>query len=696
MRRAAKPVARWTAREPAPCSLPSLEGVVREAAQRVEQASKVIQEDLYRLRQTSQYLQVLKSASSVSTTSSHTQTVGSTASNTCSANVSTRSKGTAAWTPKGGRSCTDVRDARKYMPSALQQGAQTRSAKFWRMRGALVAKARSLQSRLGERKQELTLPARSGANVCILFNGIGAFLESLKRVNMPLNAVHVNDWDDDAMQVTKKNFPFVSSDTSPRDAMDITEAHIVAMSPLDLFFASPPCTDLSPVKVDKRKGVDLRKGFGGPTGGLFRKTIDIWGWVKKHNPNVKFIIENVVFKDMPEWEEACTAFGGQPAELNAAHYSYTWRRRAYWNNFDVPDGWEVPLDNPGHVDHVLEDGRIMVNDHATTITASWLNNKGTDDSPFEWTRAPIKVRNLDGTESFLRPTEAEVLMGLPRDFTSLPGVGARKRLHMMGNCIDVHTLTHLMRHARLGPVHAEEVKVRNAWDGMWAAPIEERVGDKLTLDAAAMVQWLTPGACPSAEFTDDWLEACCHPTVETDYEEWASGAGLRYEGDRSTDVSAPNCASCYTATAEMRETIWDGVNKGHILGPYPKPPLAGLKTTPRALIDEMAKSGKYRPISSNNLPEGQAVNESIPGSPEPICLTGAAVGGGLCAASALVRGGAEACCVDGAEEEACAHKVHTEDRVRLTLVGGGSGLWCGESGCVVVADTPRGGALLQR
>ena len=112
-----------------------------------------------------------------------------------------------------------------------------------------------------------------------------------------------------------------------------------------------------------------------------------------------------------------------------------------------------------------------------------------------------------------------------------------------------------------------------------------------------------------------------HPTVEKDVVEWAHGADLRFEGDRLKDVAAPNCKSCYTEAAEMRKTIQEGIAVGHIFGPYVCPPLGGFKQTPRALIDEMEKSGKYRPISVNNMPKGQAVNEDIPDSPTPICLT---------------------------------------------------------------------------
>ena len=498
--------------------------------------------------------------------------------------------------------------------------ALTRSTEFWQIRQKLVMQATELQASLSARKPQVVLPRECGANVLVLFNGIGCFVEALRRLNFPIGKLYVNDWDDDAQAVMVDRFPEADVSSVPRDAENITEDDVRALGVLHVFFASPPCTDLAPVKLNKRTGEDHRAGFDGATGRLFRKTIEVWGWVRKHNPNCKFVVENCVFDDMPDWHEAAAGLGGEPTVMNAINYSYTWRKRAYWHNLQLPDGWDAPLVPPGHPNSVLVEGGTMINRSAPTITASWLR-KGTDAQPEEWTRCPLKVRTPGGAERFLKAEEAEALMGLPRGYTAVQGMTPRKRLHMLGNGIDVTTLVHLLRNLRLTDVHPEEVKVRERMDGEWANPIMEEVDKPLTLNAAAMAEWLTPGPCPGDKFTEDWVADCCHPTVAENVPEWAHGADLRYEGDRLTDVAAPNCASCYTAPGEMRNTVWDGVAKGHVLGPYPLPPLAGFKQTPRALIDEMEKSNKFRPISANNLPVGEAVNEAIPNAPDPICLT---------------------------------------------------------------------------
>ena len=76
----------------------------------------------------------------------------------------------------------------------------------------------------------------------------------------------------------------------------------------------------------------LRSGFEGKTGILFKQMVKIWRWVKKHNPDCAYFIENVVFDGMQEWEYIYDAFG-EPAVVNSKYRSFTARTRAYWTSF---------------------------------------------------------------------------------------------------------------------------------------------------------------------------------------------------------------------------------------------------------------------------------------------------------------------------------------------------------------------------
>ena len=63
--------------------------------------------------------------------------------------------------------------------------------------------------------------------------------------------------------------------------------------------------------------------------------VKIWRWVKQHNSDCDYFIENVVFDDMKEWEYIYDAFG-EPIVVNSKYQSFTARIRAYWTSFKIP------------------------------------------------------------------------------------------------------------------------------------------------------------------------------------------------------------------------------------------------------------------------------------------------------------------------------------------------------------------------
>ena len=506
------------------------------------------------------------------------------------------------------------------------RSAQHLSARLSSLRQRVMREAADAACNIASRATA-PKPEAPGITVASVFNGIGCPLVALDQLNIPVTKLYLQDWDDYSAKVCAHHYPGADVTTLPRNAEDIREEHIIAMGPTDLLIITPPCTDFSGLK----KGPpDRRLGMAGPTGKLMQDSLNIIQWYLKHNPAGTFILENVVFEDMPDWTTVCDALG-QPKVMNANVYSYTHRRRAFWTNIDVPEGWAAPCHEPLHPNDVLEGRRLMLNMRAPTITASW---RGTD-SPWEHTGCPIKVWDPACTEmpfsrmtpahpeaQYLTSTEAEGLMGLPRGYTDVQPCTEKDRLHAIGNGIDVPTLKHLLQHARWQPTSTTEAATRAPGLQAWAplTTIQDAIAKPLHLNAQAMAEWLTPGKCPSEHAPMDWHVSAAHPTVEKDVMEWAHGADLRYEGDRTREVLAPNSSSCAAAPDETAAIIRKELSAGRMLGPFPVVPLAGFRVVPRAMKDEMEKSNKWRPISLNNLPIGDAVNEGIPKSPDPICL----------------------------------------------------------------------------
>ena len=494
------------------------------------------------------------------------------------------------------------------------------------LRGTLRAQVQDATNNIA-RREAAPLAAESGINVASIFNGIGCPLIALDELNIPINKLFIQDWEDYPALVCKHHYPNADVDTLPRNAQDIKEHHIKAMGSVQLLIITPPCTDFSGLK---RGPPDMRKGMAGPTGVLMKDALNIIAWYLKYNPHGMFILENVVFDDMDDWQTVCAALG-QPKIMNANVYSYTHRKRSFWTNIVTPDGWEDPGHEPWHPNEVLAGRRLMLNRRATTITASWRGG----DAPFEHTQAPIKVWDPSHTDvqfsnmtewhthaQYLQPEEAERLMGIPTGYTDVQPCTAADRLKAVGNGIDVRTIKHLLQHARWLPTSTVEAGTRPAGLNAWAplTSITKELSTPLQLNAATMVEWLTPGPCPHAEHDRSWIQSASHPTVEVDALEWAQGASLRFEGDRSKQVLAENSKSCEGAPEQTAAVIRKELLAGRMLGPFPVVPLAGFRVVPRAMKDEMQKSNKWRPISLNNLPVGDAVNEGIPPSPTPICL----------------------------------------------------------------------------
>jgi hypothetical protein len=107
-----------------------------------------------------------------------------------------------------------------------------------------------------------------------------------------------------------------------------------------------------------KKGKDPRPGLNGPKGKIFRKCVQIYRWIMKYNPKCKYLFENVVFDDMPDWLQV-NRWLGQPIVIQARYYSYTSRQRAWWTNIPLPDE-ELPKPRLKDPNKCLDPGRTFI------------------------------------------------------------------------------------------------------------------------------------------------------------------------------------------------------------------------------------------------------------------------------------------------------------------------------------------------
>jgi hypothetical protein len=184
-----------------------------------------------------------------------------------------------------------------------------------------------------------------------------------------------------------------------------------------------------------------------------------------HTPECEFFYENVDFSDMAEdWAETCTVLG-MAHIVTADTCSYTRMRRAYWTNIPMPPEFMQGC-IPGDPDTCMDKGRTVVKYMAHgkpclyPVNASW---GGPHDNPVSTSERAVRVRDeLHDTLQHLRPHEAELLHGLPRNCTAGAGVSDKQRLQCIGEGWDLNVILLFFRHSRLARNDATPVDLTAA------------------------------------------------------------------------------------------------------------------------------------------------------------------------------------------------------------------------------------------
>lgn len=311
-------------------------------------------------------------------------------------------------------------------------------------------------------------------NVLSLFDGISCCRVALERANIPVNKYYASEIDKYAITVAQKNYPSTIQlgDVTKWQDWDIDFASI------DIVTAGFPCQAWS--VAGKQLGDKDERGA------LFWTTLDIISHIKKLNPKVIFLLENVKMKR--EFEEYITyhteqALGSVNKYLiNSSLVSAQNRQRYYWtnitgvnqpedkrvllrdvlqsnisygilnsekslfilnlasvSNFDrkafIKEGIKnfdeveisVPIGSFIYTNHLGQNGKLY-KEKAATLVCSASAHCVTND---------LQIRKLT-------PVECERLQTLPDNYTE--GISNSQRYKCLGNGWTVDVIAHIFKH----------------------------------------------------------------------------------------------------------------------------------------------------------------------------------------------------------------------------------------------------------
>ena len=180
-------------------------------------------------------------------------------------------------------------------------------------------------------------------NILSLFNGLGGLPLACDRAGISYDKCYYSEIDKYANKVMEKNYP----DSIPLGDVTKWKEWDIDWSSIGLVSAGFPCQSWS--VAGQQQGDKDERGM------LFWTTLEVISQVLKHNPNAKFLMENVKMKK--EFEQYITyhteqALGAvEKILINSALVSAQNRNRYYWTNFEVTQ----PSDSGILLKDIIED-----------------------------------------------------------------------------------------------------------------------------------------------------------------------------------------------------------------------------------------------------------------------------------------------------------------------------------------------------
>lgn len=291
---------------------------------------------------------------------------------------------------------------------------------------------------------------------------------ALERAGIEIETYYASEIDESAIAISKKNYPNI---IQIGDIKNITQEIISNLGVIDLFIGGSPCQGLSSVNVYLKDGEYGVNGTG--KSNLFWDYIRVLQYVKKINPNVKFLLENVGSAEVLDKKIINEVLGVNGIKFNSQLLSAQNRNRIYWTNID----FEVPKNRKNlFMQEILENNvddkyyltQKMYDYIMAPGTKNWQSGKMEIDlqiaRPLTATMHKMHRADTDNYVSTvykpvgktnirrLTPLECERLQTLPDNYTCIGLINGKekrisdtKRYISIGNGWTVDVITHIFK-----------------------------------------------------------------------------------------------------------------------------------------------------------------------------------------------------------------------------------------------------------
>ena len=286
--------------------------------------------------------------------------------------------------------------------------------------------------------------------VVSLFDGISCGKVALERAGIQVDAYYASEIEPSSIAISMKNHPDIIQlgDVTKWREWDIPWGEI------DLLIGGSPCQGFS--------FAGKKLNFDDPRSKLFFVYVDILNHIKKHNPQVKFLLENVVMRE--DHKVVITdRLGCEPMLINSNIFSAQNRPRLYWFNFDIP---ELPPECPHTLRDVFDPNvkhrEIHINHPDTIVKCKTYyqydqNRRGhksqdqrffdidTKSNTLLLSPSSIpKVRVDDGRVYLLTPEECAKLQTLDGEYLDVAGISKADKYGALGNGWTVDVIAHIL------------------------------------------------------------------------------------------------------------------------------------------------------------------------------------------------------------------------------------------------------------